>query len=675
MSERVVRRAVSIVLLCAALAAFPALAKAEAKAAQAAAAIDRFTIEKRISPAFDGRRFGDVGAYELIIGQAFGSLDPKSPANGAVVGLDKAPVNKVGRVEYSTQVAILRPVDMSKASGNLVYEVINRSIGGIDMEGKALDRQGILEVLLARGDVVIDAAWQGELSPERESPNSAQAREALGGSPLYAKLPPALENGKPLVRRIRQGVDAAPGSGPVQADLVYPAAAGASVTVLSRRYEADAPTPVPQAGVRLLDRYRVEITPAPGAAVYDIFYEATDAVISGVGFAVPRDLVSFLRHDAGDGRGRVNPLLGADGRPAVRRAYAYGLSQSGRYLRMFLWQGFNADAAGRPVFEGIVPVVAGGRFGFMNELFANAGQAPGELSGHRIADTFPFAYPPLHDPVSGTTDGLLKRCQASRTCPKVMQIDSENEAAGAWGWMMTTRPDGRPIAQQPETVRLYAIAGADHGGGKVRKPPACRAPSSLPVSFRPFLRAALVNMDAWVRLGRPPPASRYPSLADGTLTTLDQARATWPKIPGYPFAAARNVPERWIPGAPLPVSAGRYPVLTPTIDSDGNAIGGVRHPLQAAPTGTLAGVGARDAEHAPQEPCPWLGEYLPFARTRAERQASGDPRPSLEERYPGGAAELAARRRDVARRLVAERYLLAADEDEAAAASLESGGP
>jgi hypothetical protein len=641
----------------------------------ASSRIDGFSIEQRIAPAFDGRSFGRAGQYELVRARVHGSLDPSSELNRVIDGLDKAPLNLAGRVEYGTEVALLRPMDLSKASGTLVYEVINRSLGSIDVDGRNLDRMGLLETMLERGAVVVNAAWQGELSPEHGPPNLAMLQRLFGTKPIYAQLPRALEDGKPVRRRIRfelEAFDAVTGMPSTTAELTYPATEESTLQVFSRRYEGNEPAPVPAGSARLRDRYRIEITPVSGAAIYDVFYEATDPVVSGVGFVVPRDLVSFLRHDAGDGRARRNPLLDDGGKLMVQRAYAYGFSQSGRFLREFLWLGFNQDAAGREVFDGIIPVIAGGRRGSLNGLFAQPGVLPGELSGHRDTRIYPFAYPVLRDPVSGTTDGLLRRCQQTGTCPKIMQIDSENEVANGWGWMLTTGPEGNPIGKQPDNVRLYALAGGDHGSGVLRAA-ICRAPAPAPVPTAPFVRAALVSMDDWVRLGKAPPDSRYPDLADGTLTDIETAKASWPAISGYPFVDARNVPEHWVPGEMLPVAKGRYPVLTPAIDQDGNAIGGIRHPLQAVPTGTISGVGVRLPGRAAENTCPMIGEYLRFARTRQERQASGDPRPSLEERYPGGTEELVARRRAVAQRLVEERYLLPSDEAGAATGSIEEG--
>jgi len=643
-----------------------------------AARVTRFTIDRRTTPAFGGREFGSAGAYEVVIGRMHVALDPRAPENAAITGLDLAPVNAEGAVEYSSQVALLKPIDLARGSGGLVYEVINRSLGDIDPDGLSMAGAfNLIEPVLERGDTFLAAAWQGEIQPDRNNPFTKEMLEILGGWPLYCDLPPALEDGRPAVRRVCQQLEAFdPFTGLPNgfATLVYPAAANANVELLSRRHEADAPAPVPAESIALIDDRTLRIAPVPGAAIYDIFYNATDPIVSGVGLAVPRDLVSFLRKDPGDGAARINPLVGADGRSVVTHAYAYGISQSGRYLRTFLWQGFNRDVDGDRVFDGLLPIIAGGKKGYFNQLFAIPGQIPGELSGHRDTAIWPFAYPVLDDPLSGRRDGILQRCGESGDCPKIIHIDSENEVVAGYGWLLTTRPDGGAIEQQPDNLRLYALAGADHGFGGWRPGFAiCRAPMAAPVSIVPFLRAAFGLIDDWVRHGKPPPDSRYPTLADGTLVTIEQAAAAWPAIPSYPFNAVRNIAEHWVAAEPLPRSTGRYPLLTWAIDADGNVKGGIAPPLLAVPTGTMSGTSARKPGHAPEDLCPLAGEYFPFARTRAEREAGGDPRPSLEERYPGGDAELRTRRRVVGRSLVAVGFILPQDLEVVAAGSLNEG--
>jgi hypothetical protein len=677
--SRAVRRMMKVAPAFAAFVSVIALFPLGPADASPAGAITRFEVIDRISPAFGGKSFGPSGPYELIVGRAYGELDPASPDNGQIAELDKAPRNAAGKVTYSTQVAILRPIDLHRGSGRLFFEVVNRSFGTIDLSGR-LPRAplNMLPTFLARGDILVAAAWQGEVRPGASPQGSrASSGSVFGGSPLYADLPPALTAGKPVVRRIRQSMslyDAPETLDLAAVHLLYPAATKA-IEVYARGYEAQPPVRVDADRVHLIDPSTVRIDPRPGEILYDIVYDATGAMVSGVGFAIPRDLVSFLRNDPGDGRLRLNPLADDNGALSIAHAYAYGLSQSGRYLRYFLWQGFNRDTAGRRVFDGIMPVIAGGRRGSLNELFATPGVTPGPHAGHRTAEAFPFAYPVLHDPISGKTDGLLGRCTATDTCPKVMQIDSENELLNAYGYLLTTRPDGRGPAPQPDNVRLYAVAGSDHTPGSARLRPGLpyctNAAGALTPPVTPFMRALLWALDDWVSKGVAPPASRYPSLADGGLVSMAEGRRLWPTVPGHPFDASRNRAEDWDRSLPLPRSRGRYPLLTVRTDADGNAIDGVRHPMIEVPTATIVGHAGRKPGYVPQDSCPLMGASIPFAATRAERLASGDPRPSLEERYPGGAAELVAKRRVVADHLVAERLLLPEDAASAAAGTLD----
>ena len=640
--------------------------------------IARFIIEARISPAFEGRSFGSAGQYEVIVGRVHGSLDPHGAENARIVELDKALIGDDGRVGYSTQVAVLRPLDMARCSGNLVYEVLNRGNGMIDISGRSTEGElSMVDMLLDRGDVIVAAAWQGELAPPVAAPviDPMLVGKTYTGTTMYADLPKAMEGGKPLVRRIRQEHSLYDAIGMKSVDalaLVYPAAADPDITVYTRRHESDEAIEVPTSHVRLVDSKTVAIDPIPGAMLYDILYNATGAVVSGIGLAVPRDLISFLRNDPGDDDQRVNPLLDATGRPAIRHAIAYGISQSGRFLRFFLWQGFNADSRGRQVFDGVVPVVSGGKKGFFNGLFAKPAVIPGGQEGHRDPNLFPFAYPILTDPLSGKTDGILMRCLETDTCPKIIHIDTETETVEGFGWMLTTGPDGQPIAHQPENLRLYEIAGADHGrGGWRRGQPFCGPKLASPVPVMPFVRALMIAMGEWVARGIEPPASRYPSLVNGTLVTMAEAQGLWPVVPHWPFNTVRNQPEYWLDDTPLPNSRGKYPLLTPQADADGNAIAGIRHPMFAVPTGTMVGFTPRAEGFGPEDICPLQGEIVAFAATRDERVKSGDMRLSLEERYPGGTAELTARRAEIARQLAGEGLLRPEDVKQAAAGSID----
>lgn len=628
-----------------------------------AAAIRSFDIQTRVSPAFGGRSFGAAGQYEVLFARIGGMLDPNAAENAIILDLDTGPVGDDGFVHYSTEVAILRPVDLALCSGTLIYEVLNRGNGMIDISGRSTEGAlSMLDLFMDRGDIVVAAAWQADLARPVVEPVKDQmlVGTTYSGSTMYADLPHAFVNGEPVVRRIRQEhsvYDAVGERSASAVPLLYPAAPGTAVEVFSRRYEDDVAVAVDPAKVELRGDRTVSITANDGGQIYDVLYRATGAFVSGIGLAIPRDLIAWLRSTDSE-PAAANPLQGEHGRSVVEHVCAYGISQSGRYLKEFLWRGFNQDVNGARVFDGAVIVVSGGKKGFFNGLFARPALIPGTQEGHRHLDLYPFAYPVLADPVSGKTDGILKRCIATGTCPKIIHIDTDTEVVEGFGWLLTTGPDGRDITQ-PDNLRLYSIAGSDHGrGGWRRGMTFCRAALASPVPVFPFVRSLMMAMRAWVVEGETPPPSWYPSLANGGLVTLAEAKMQWEAVASTPFDAVRNQPEAWVDGDPLPVSIGKYPLLTPHVDADGNTSVGIRHPMVAAPVGTLRGYTPRTEATAPQDLCPLQGEIIPFELTRDERIAKGDHRLSIEERYPDGTDDLLARRREVAEQLVKARLLL-----------------
>ncbi len=454
---------------------------------------------------------------------------------------------------------------------------------------------------------------------------------------------------------------------PAVARLTYSVAdpAGAVLTVRPRQ-EAPRERPA-DLSFRFLDGDRIEITRPAGVdagAIYELTYTARDPLVLGMGFAAFRDVGAFLRHD-GSG---ANPMAEA-GRSTVAVATAFGVSQSGRFLRDFLHLGFNEDTRGRQVFQGMVPHIAGSRRSFTNARWAQPGRNPSDHTDRLYpADQFPFTYAETQDPLTGARDGLLRRCRASSTCPKIFQTDSEFEFWGARGSLTLTDAAGRHIDLPPE-VRAYMIAGHPHYAAAeawAARQPMCQLPIN-PLQAGAPMRALLAALDAWVREGVEPPASRVPMLAHGTLVPA----AAYGPIPGLPQLTS------WTP-APLldlgknpPEVVGRYPVLFPRVDADGHAIAGIRPPVIEAPRATYTGWNPRAGGFGEGALCTNQGGVIPLAATRAERTAAGDPRPSIEERYPDAAAYVAAVRA-AADRLVAERLLL--PEDAAATVAAAEAG-
>jgi hypothetical protein len=342
------------------------------------------------------------------------------------------------------------------------------------------------------------------------------------------------------------------------------------------------------------------------------------------------------------------------------------MSQAGRFLRDFLYQGFNEDWTASKIFDGVLACMAGARRTFVNYAFAQPGrharQHEDRLFPH---DQFPFSYATMTDPVSGRTDGLLARCEASGTCPKIIQTDSSSEFFHGRASLLVTDGQGREVAV-PDTVRLYHLAGVQHGGGGdptvnyARAFPASEyAPNPADVSA--VHRALVVALDQWVSDAVPPPPSQYPGVGDGTLISAKAEHYGFPPIPNviYPGLVNELAELDYRDQPPRPIPGRDYAVLVPAIDEDGNEISGVRVPAIAAPLGTHTGWSRRRSGYA-EGSMTLLGSWFPFARTRAERLASGDPRPSLEERYPT-VDDLGRKLVAVAEQLVERRLMLRDD--------------
>ena len=371
-------------------------------------------------------------------------------------------------------------------------------------------------------------------------------------------------------------------------------------------------------------------------------------------FAAFRDVGAFLRWE----KGPANPLA-AGQRGTVDQAVLTGVSQSGRFVRDFLYLGFNEDERGRQVYGAMLPHIPGTRRSFTNARFAQPGRNPTPHGDrHYPADQFPFTYTTVEDHLTGRRDGLLARCRATNTCPRIMQTDSEYEFWGARASLLVTDTQGNHLDLPPE-VRAYMMTGHPHYAAAqavAERIDRCALPVN-PLQAGAPMRALLAALEAWQREGVEPPASRYPMRSAGTLLP---AAGLYPAIPalGYrgTFGPAQLVDNTVVP----PVVQGEYTVLLPRVDADGNAIGGVRGPVIEAPKATYTGWNPRAAGFAEGALCYNTGAVVPFAATKAERMAASDPRPSIEERYATPAAYVAAVKA-AATRLVAERLLLPED--------------
>lgn len=640
-------------------------------AQHAAAEVVSLDVHSR-QPYADGQAFGDRGAYERWRGKVHFAVDPADAANRQIVDLKLAPTCADGRVDFAADFEMLVPRDRSKASGSLLYDVTNR--GNPTCLGQF--NGGDDDFLMRHGFIVVWSGWIAETLP--------------GGGRVRLTAPVANDSGRPIRGVVR--AEMAPDRPLERMSIAqwanqgsYPPAAEAlgHATLTWRLREKDKRVPIPRSQWRLeqtsieADGERcqlplIELVLAGGfqpGYIYELIYEAEDPVVQGLGLAGIRDLVSFLKYD----RGEHNPLRAADGSALTKYTYGFGTSQSGRCLRMFLYDGFNADEQGRQVFDGLMPHVAGAGLGFFNHRFASPTRHNSQHDNHLYpADVFPFTYGDEEDPFTHRTDGILRRARSSQTVPKIMHTQTSSEYWHRCGSLVHTGPLGRRDAVLPDEVRIYAFGGCQHGPGSGVA--GARGNGQLPANpsdYRPFLRALLTALDAWVRHDLSPPPSVYPRIVDGTLVGWRQEASGWRALPGVRYPEVIQQAEFLDRGPEFfkyrritiepPISRGHYVVRVPAYADDDNERGTLLLPSLSVPIATYTSWNLRDRSiGAEQELLSLSGGYVPLPKTAAEREATGDPRPALFERYRDF-DDYHARYMAAARKLVAERYLLPED--------------
>jgi len=639
-------------------------------AGSAAARVTEIRIDS-VEPFLDGATFGEVGSYLRIKGIAKGEVDPLAHENSIIVDLDKAPRNARGLVEYDVDIDILRPADPAKGNGFLYYEVLNRGNKQLgtrlhdvrDRSALALNNPTKREhagnaFLFERGYTVMWSGWD---------PDVPKSNARMG-----ARFPVAYENGKPLIRRIREEFQLGKRR-PANVEVVrlnYPAASTDKVRarLTVRHRESDARAVIPAEQWEFADEHSIRLlpkgTPFEPFAIYELWYEATGAKVVGLGFAATRDVVSFLRYEAADDKGTPNPLRNPDA--GIRHAMAFGGSQAGRYLRHHVELGMNRDERGRRVFDGIYSHTAGSGKVFANHTFAEPGRTFTQHEDHLYPENwFPFSTALTTDPLTGKTGSLLR---GDGFDPLMIESNTSTEYWQKGAMLLTADPTASRDLSLPANSRVYLIAGTQHGGaGNPNNPNNVCVNPANPHSPAPAMRALVVALTEWIDLGTPPPASRVPSITAGTAVEYDALKL--PKLPGFAVPPDTNLfgpPVDWTnpPGASGAVIAVTlaghrfYGVRVSQVDADGNEIAGIRLPDIQAPLATFTGWNVYKRQ--PKELCDRDGSYRPFAKTKAEREAAGDPRLSLEERY-GSRAAYAARVKAAADALVRERLLLPAD--------------
>jgi hypothetical protein len=648
----------------------------------------------------DGHIFGDGGAYERLTGRVLFAADPLAPAQVDVVDIGNAPRDANGLVRFEADFMILRPLaDGSRWCGNrrVLFDYGNRgNKRALQFFNDALHSNDPLTLehagngfLMRRGYAVAWLAWEGDILP--------------GDGRMVLDVPVATGNGQTITGRVRSefiidgsAVTSMPLSGRIAAHS-YPIADRPDAVLTRRRYPYDPKESIPPKDWQFAMLVSGSAAEAAGTEqalmpsdsfihypagfqpgwIYELLYTAKDPKLMGLGHVAVRDFVSFLKHDDS----AANPLAG------TQMVYGWGRSQTGRCLRDFVYRGYNADAAGRRVFDGVMPHVAGAGRKWLNHRFASPIVSGGQqYEDHfNIADEFPFSYARSVDHLTGKEDAILKRPQ---TDPLVFHTQTATEYWVRRGSLVHTDTQGNDLPQ-PETVRVYFWSSSQHSANPLLKAPVKGIGQNFSntVATSMLFRAMLDAMDRWATDGTLPPASRMPARADGTLLEYARWHLRFPAIPGAMVLAEPNAlplldfgpdVEKGILREPPVVMHGRndpdggpglrYTVLVPSVDEDGNDISGVRAPMVGAPLGTYTGWNPRARGYGHGMQWKFEGSYIPFPDTATERLATGDPRPSVLERYQDWQAYAVAIT-VAARELVAAGLMLEEDIERCAAAA------
>jgi len=558
-----------------------------------------------------------IAGYERIAGKVYFAVDPRLPANRAIVDIDLAPRNAAGLVEFSADLLVLRPKDAAARNGTAFLEIANRGSepfwGALNIgAGRGMRTMQDLgdHFMLDQGYTLVWVGWQFDVNP---GPNSVK---------LYA---PVLTGVTGKVRTeilVNQKSTA-------QA-LPYPVASVASGT-LTVRDKADGPRMGIPGDQWRLNGDRIEYAAGfePGR-LYDFVYTAKDPTVAGLGMAAVRDYVAYIKQ-----RGEVKQAIGA------------GISQSGRFLRSFLADGFNGDEHGKKVFDGVWAHVAGGGHGDFNQRFAQPSRTSGEFSGV----DFPTDLPPFHP------DELLAKSAKAGVAPKLLLSNGSHEYWGRAAGLNHISDDGKHDVGVSANVRIYYVAGTQHGAGGGPNPLVQNPTNPMDWSF--FQRAMLVALNKWITDGTVPPASQVPRIDKDQLVAASALR--FPIIPGVNVVKQAYAPQRLDLANEPPTVGEAFPALVPQVDADGNETSGIRLPELRFPLATYMGWNLRNPSvGAPTEQYPLIGSMVAFPRTRAEREKSGDPRRSIEERYQSQ-EEYLGKIEGAAKELAKERFLLEAD--------------
>jgi hypothetical protein len=608
------------------------------------ARVTRVKIASRMD-VLKGKSFGEIGAYERVTGRVYFSVAIDNIHNRAIVDLANAVTLKDGEVEFSADFVAVRPKNATNGNGTMLLENPNRGhariLSLVDGGDENLAKSAGDAWLLRNGFTIVALGWQWD---------------ACGAEALRLYAPVARDRGKTVTGLLRGDFMLAAPAEEVPLGHMMQGTIGGSEypvadsedprnTLTVRDSREGQRTVIPRAEWQFAATVDGKLTPnrrslhlsggfQPGR-IYEYVYVVADPVVAGLGLAAVRDFASYAKH-------------AQDSVMSAKRVLGEGISQNGRFLRHFLYQGFNADEEGRIALDGVLSHVAGAGRGSFNHRFAQPSRdAQPTSSVFFPTDIFPFTDEPESDPETHEQGGLLDRAKVDQVVPKVFFSYTSYEYWGRAASLIHTTADGRHDATIGPNVRIYHFTGLQHYSGPY--PPA-RGEGALlgqqpqsPLPIRYFWRSMIVNMDGWVRSGTTPPPSSYPTLSAHTLVPV--GKLAFPRIPGVNVASDANRAYRldfganWSNGVidRQPPDVGKaFPVLVPQVDADGNEIGGIHLPEISVPLATYTGWNLRAPSiGAPLQRLAFEGSFIPFAKTAAARKESGDPRRSIAERYSG----------------------------------------
>jgi hypothetical protein len=607
-------------------------------AAPVAAEVVRIDVKSR-ADVLAGQSVGAAGPYEKLSGRIYFAVDPLNDANRIIADIDKAPKNAAGRVEFSSDFYLIKPKDPSRGNGTLLYEVSNRGgkgmLGFFNRAAASLDPQTAGEFgdgfLLEQGFTLLWVGWQFD-PPLRDGlvrVYAPIAREADGRSiqgvvrsdfvPVERMTQASLADRDQIV-----AYTVANPADPANVLTVRDSADGARRTIPRDEWQFSEDGKA----VRMAAGFEPK-------KIYEVVYRSQDPPVVGVGPAAVRDTISKVKY------GSASELGLAPG--ALTRAIAFGISQSGRFLRTYLYYGFNEDEAHRKVFDGVMAHVAGAGRGSFNHRFAQPSR-----DGHPYlnffypTDIFPFTDIAQRDPETGVQDGLLTHGTKPQFQPRVFYTNSSYEYWGRAASLFHTTIDGLEDAPLPGNVRAYLLAAGQHGPAGFPPSRTIGQQMNNPLDYRWVMRRLLVSMNRWIADGAEPPPSAYPRLDQGTLVARDKLK--FPAIPSVnvpplPHQAYRadygpDFVSKGVVSQEPPKIGSSFPILVPQVDADGNEVAGIRVPELAVPLATYTGWNPFNERSGPTDVVSSMqGSFIPFPRTRADRERTNDPRRSIDERY------------------------------------------